>query len=383
MEESYRAMLEGGERLGRAASLTEVMLQLARLMKKVLGCRLVLCYELPGDCRQFLPVGWSGLAPRSVPIFLQHPLLLKDLPLLEEMVRRRRRLLVSGQLQPGFLPPELGEIIPRCTLLAIPLQVRGEVVGLALALRDIPFDHEEGALLGWTGSHAALALASLSAGERVPAGSRAVIESGKTDRLELYSRSQSMFVNTVSSLVKAIEAKSRWTRGHSERVMRTCVIIAAAMGLGEAEVERVRLGGLLHDIGKIGVEGVLDNPGLLHAEEGPPLKLHPEMGVAILSPISELKPVLPGILHHHERFDGTGYPAGLRGDQIPLDARIIAVADAFDAIVSERPYKSGSGHADALVELKICAGSQFDPEVVRSLSGFVTREGREAPAPDP
>jgi HD-GYP domain-containing protein (c-di-GMP phosphodiesterase class II) len=159
--------------------------------------------------------------------------------------------------------------------------------------------------------------------------------------------------------------------------MRTCAIIAAAMGLGEGEVERVRLGGLLHDIGKIGVEGV-DNPGRLDAEKNPPMKLHPEMGVAILSPISELKGVLPGILHHHERFDGKGYPAGLNGEEIPLDARIIAVADAFDAIVSERPYKSGSGRADALVELEICAGSQFDPEMVRCLSGFIKEEGREA-----
>jgi len=378
MEQSCRAMLEGGDRLGRAASATEMMLQLARLMKKVAGCRLALCYQRQGDGQSFLPLAWAGLAPHSVRIFLREPLPLRELPLLEEMVRRRRRLLVTGQRHPGLLPAELGEILPRGTLLALPMQVRGELNGVAFAVRDIPFSHEEILLLGWTVSHAALALGSLSAVEGGGAKRRGAPGSGPAEAAALHGPARHMFVNTVSSLVQAIEAKSLWTRGHSERVMRTCVIIAAAMGLGDLEVERVRLGGLLHDIGKIGVEGVLENPGLLQVEEGPPMKRHPEMGVAILSPILELRAVLPGILHHHERIDGTGYPAGLKGEEIPLDARIIAVADAFDAIVSERPYKSGSGREEALVELNICAGSQFDPEVVRCLSGFIKEEGTKA-----
>jgi len=261
------------------------------------------------------------------------------------------------------------------------MQVRRRVLGLVLAVRDTPFDEKETALLGWLVDHAALAVGSLSGEGGAAAGPG--IAARPVKGTGLCQEGQGMFVNTVSSLVNAIEAKSLWTKGHSERVMRTCAIIAAAMGLSDAEVERVRLGGLLHDIGKIGVEGVLDNPGRLNAEGGPPMKLHPEMGIAILSPIPELKEVLPGILHHHERFDGTGYPDGLKGEEIPLDARIIAVADAFDAIVSERPYKSGSGRADALVELEICAGSQFDPEVVRCLSGFIKEEGTRTLLPGP
>lgn len=383
MEENYRAMLEGGNRLSRAASVTEVMLHLARLMKKVLACRLALCYRFEKGNPGFVPVGWSGLGGSSARVFLQYPLPLNDLPLLEEMVRRRRRLLMSGQLQPGFLPPELGEIMPRSTLLALPMQARGELFGLAIAVRDIPFKHEESALLGWTVSHAALALSSLTPVTSVATDPGGAVEPQEASGLDLYGGAQSMFVNTVYSLVKAIEAKSGWTRGHSERVMRTCAIIAAAMGFNDAEVERVRLGGLLHDIGKIGVEGVLENRCVLHAEASPHMKLHPEMGVSILAPISELKSVLPGIMHHHERIDGSGYPGGLKGEEIPLDARIIAVADAFDAIVSERPYKPGSGRADALAELEICAGTQFDPEVVRCLSGFIKEEGIQALFPDP
>ena len=374
MHENYRAMLEGGERLGRATSATEVMLQLARLVKKVLGCRSVLCYALHSESGRFLPVSWSGIAPHSVPLFLQHPLPPEDLPLIGKMVRRRRRMLIRGQLPPGLVPPELGEIFPGEAVLALPMQVRGEVIGLAFALRDASFNDKESALLGWIVSHAALAISSLSGAPGAAAG--AAGGAGTEDGIKLYHGTQSMFVNTVSSLVNAIEAKSPWTKGHSERVMRSCAIIGASMGLGEAEVERMRLGGLLHDIGKIGVEGVLDNPCRLEAEEDPPMKLHPEMGVAILSPISELRPVLPGIMHHHERFDGKGYPSGLKGEEIPLDARVIAVADAFDAIVSDRPYKSGSGREDALVELEICTGSQFDPEVVSCLRKFI-KGGRE------
>lgn len=185
-----------------------------------------------------------------------------------------------------------------------------------------------------------------------------------------FAGSEVDLVKTVGSLIEAMESKSAWTERHGERVMQASGIIATALGLCEWEVERVRLGGLFHDIGKIGVQG-LDNPGTLDPREDPPMAKHPELGVAILSPLPALKGVLPGVLHHHERFDGKGYPAGLRGEEIPLDARIIAVADAFDAIVSERPYKSASGRDDALAELELCAGSQFDPELVRCLVSFV------------
>ena len=136
-------------------------------------------------------------------------------------------------------------------------------------------------------------------------------------------------------------------------------------GLDDAIIERVRLGGLLHDIGKIGIiEALLEKPTRLSEDEFPPMRLHPEKGVAILAPIDQLRTVLPGILYHHERYDGMGYPKGLKGEVIPLEARIIAVADAYDAMVSDRPYKKGYTHDQALSELRKKAGSQFDPVIV-------------------
>lgn len=194
------------------------------------------------------------------------------------------------------------------------------------------------------------------------------------ENARLYEDMRSLFINTVSSLANAIDAKSPWTKGHSERVMHTSVRIAKEMGLPENIVERVRLGGLLHDIGKIGIiEALLEKPAKLSEDEFPPLRLHPEKGVAILSPIAQLRDILPGILYHHERLDGSGYPKGLKDKEIPIEAKIIAVADSFDAMVAERPYKKGYSAEEAIVELRACAGSHFDPDVVDSFCRFVER----------
>ena len=185
------------------------------------------------------------------------------------------------------------------------------------------------------------------------------------ENARLYEEMRSLFFNTVTSLANAIDAKSAWTKGHSERVMHIAAGIAKEMGLDEAMIERVRLGGLLHDIGKIGIiEALLEKPEMLSEDEFPPMRLHPEKGVAILAPISQLRVVLPGILHHHERYDGTGYPKGLKGEDIPLEARIITVADSFDAMVADRPYRKGFSTTEALAELHNCSGTQFDPKVV-------------------
>ena len=185
------------------------------------------------------------------------------------------------------------------------------------------------------------------------------------DNARHYEEMRQLFFSTVASLTNAIDAKSPWTMGHSERVMNVAANIARDMGLDEEGIERVRMGGLLHDIGKIGVmEALLEKPVELDDDDFPPIRLHPEKGVAILAPIAQLKDVLPGILHHHEFYDGSGYPGKLAGETIPIEARIIAVADSFDAMVANRPYRKGLGVAEAASELARCAGSQFDPVIV-------------------
>ncbi len=180
----------------------------------------------------------------------------------------------------------------------------------------------------------------------------------------LYDDQQSMFVGTLEALSAAIDAKDRYTCGHSDRVARLAMQLALASGMEAPVAERVRISGILHDVGKIGVpERVLCKPGRLTDEEFGLIKQHPEIGHRILRDIPQLGDVLPGVLHHHERWDGHGYPHGLEGDEIPLQARILALADSFDAMSSTRTYRSALTREKVLEEIARCAGSQFDPDL--------------------
>jgi putative two-component system response regulator len=170
------------------------------------------------------------------------------------------------------------------------------------------------------------------------------------------------------SLAAALESKDFYTRGHSDRVAQLAVDIAKKMGLTERQIESIRRGGLLHDIGKIGVkESILLKPGRLTDEEMAHIKTHTSRGYDICAPLKSLEPCLPIIRSHHERIDGQGYPDGLKGDQIPLEARIMAVADAYDAMTTDRPYRGGmsAGEARAIFENEIESG-QWDPKCVRA-----------------
>jgi PAS domain S-box-containing protein/putative nucleotidyltransferase with HDIG domain len=178
---------------------------------------------------------------------------------------------------------------------------------------------------------------------------------------------EELFLGTVKSLSSAIDAKSPWTAGHSERVTRYAIDIGREMGLSGKEVKDLELAGLLHDIGKIGTyESILDKPGGLTEEESAMIRQHPVKGAEILEPIRQLRGVIPTIRSHHEHYDGKGYPDGLRGEDIPLSARILTVADTVDAMGAERPYRKGRGMADIIAELKRCSGTQFDPKVVEA-----------------
>ncbi|MBE9503234.1 MAG: response regulator [Proteobacteria bacterium] len=174
-----------------------------------------------------------------------------------------------------------------------------------------------------------------------------------------------LFLATVKSLSKAIDTKSPWTAGHSERVTTCAMMIGKAMGLDDKELETLELAGFLHDIGKIGTpESILDKAGKLSEEEYGAMKRHPGAGAEILSDIKELKGVIPAIKYHHERYDGRGYPEGKKGDDIPLFARIMSVADTYDAMASDRPYRKGKSDEEIIDEFQACSGSQFDPHVV-------------------
>jgi HD-GYP domain-containing protein (c-di-GMP phosphodiesterase class II) len=193
---------------------------------------------------------------------------------------------------------------------------------------------------------------------------------------------QKAYEATVGALCQAVETKDFYTRGHSDRVSRGSVMIAREIGMRGERVEAIRYAGMLHDVGKLGVPTkVLQKTGKLTEEEYAAIQLHPMRGLDIVREIGFLDEALAGIMHHHERIDGRGYPMGLAGDEIPEFARVLAVADAFDSMTSTRSYRGARPVAEAIEELRKWSGTQFDPAFVDAFVAALKRDGWQRPEP--
>ncbi|MDD2716585.1 MAG: TIGR00282 family metallophosphoesterase [Candidatus Wallbacteria bacterium] len=196
------------------------------------------------------------------------------------------------------------------------------------------------------------------------------------DNAKLYLSIQRLYKSTIQVLANAMDSKDPYTHGHSRRVAKYSVEIAKELGMTKNEVEDINFAALLHDIGKIGIrDNILCKPGRLTEEEYQIIKNHPVISAQILAPVEFLRDKIPMVKHHHERFDGKGYPDGLRGKDVPLGARIISVADAFDAMTSDRSYRRGMQFEKAFEELKRCSGAQFDPELVLAFKKIFDEKG--------
>jgi len=189
------------------------------------------------------------------------------------------------------------------------------------------------------------------------------------DVLELLEQTH---FETVIAFSEALDAKDQYTAGHSRRVMEYSVDIGKRMGMDENDIEQLKKSALLHDIGKIGVpDAVLHKKGVLSNVEYSIIKAHSEIGATILKSIKSFEHLVPAVYHHHEMFNGGGYPSGIKGEQIPLHARIIAVADSFDAITSNRPYRNAFPIKEAMLELEQNKGIQFDPYIADIFIGIL------------
>jgi len=190
------------------------------------------------------------------------------------------------------------------------------------------------------------------------------------------ARSEMLFLNVLSVMAKVLEAKDPYSRFHSENVSTLAATTAREMGLQDDEVRRIGIAGILHDLGKLGIkESILKKPGPLEPQEREIIKRHPLIASTILEPIEQLQAALSFIRHHHEHFDGSGYPEGLIGEAIPLGARIIHLAEAFDTMTSRRAYSEARSMDEALAELRRLAGVQFDPRAVEAFEAVVKRRG--------
>jgi response regulator RpfG family c-di-GMP phosphodiesterase len=215
---------------------------------------------------------------------------------------------------------------------------------------------------------------------------RALVSENRAYREHLEERVQKqagqinqLFLDGLQALAAAIEARDRYTGGHLDRVSKYALATGTELGLNEKSMWSLWLGSLFHDVGKLAIpDAILNKPGPLTEEEYEEMKRHPELGVEIIQRISFLLPAALAILHHQERWDGNGYPGGLEGERISIEGRILAVADAFDAMLTDRPYRKALTEDYALSELERCAGSQFDPGVVEAFmramdKGFPSR----------
>ncbi len=230
------------------------------------------------------------------------------------------------------------------SLMATQMRVRGEVSGYLVAV-------------------------SYADGRRFTEGQRKLLSmvgnrgSAAIENAKLYENLQATFRQTIRGLASAIDKMDRYTAGHSERVANYAAMIARKLDMDEPQVEIVRQAALMHDIGKIGCVMNLNKPGKLSESEYDEFKHHPGYGKDILEPIAFLHPIIPGVHFHHERWDGHGYPLGLEAQEIPIIARIISVADTYDAMTSDRAYRRALPHEVATGEIERCCGSQFDPDI--------------------
>jgi putative nucleotidyltransferase with HDIG domain len=337
-----------GKLLGQVLTLDEVLQEILRLASEVLDFR---------ACAVLLPEPGNEEALR-IRAAIGYP------EQVVETVRLKKgdgitgkvfatgmpRLVDDVSVVPSYVPGVEGG---RCEM-ACPLIAKGKVLGVLDAEGKAPgcFDEQHFVLFSTFASQAAIAIRNA----------------------QLLERTQRTYYQTISSLANALEARDSYTRGHSERVTLLAEEIGRRMGLSLHDYEMIRHAGLLHDIGKIGIsDGLLNKPSSLSEEERGEIEYHPLAGNNILSHLRFLRDASKAILHHHERYDGTGYPAGLAANEIPLVARIIAVADAWDAMTSDRPYRDAMDEVKALREILANTGRQFDPEVVKAFLDVTSR----------
>jgi response regulator RpfG family c-di-GMP phosphodiesterase len=229
-----------------------------------------------------------------------------------------------------------------------------------------------------------MGVCSFSPGKNFDEGQRKLLRmvadraAASIENAKLYENLKGTFRQTIRGLASAIDKMDRYTSGHSERVAAYSQLLAIKLGLPEPQIEIVRQSALMHDIGKIGCVLNLNKPGILSEREYEIFKRHPGYGKDILQPIEFLQPLIPGVHCHHERWDGNGYPLGIKGKDIPMMARIISVADVYDAMTSDRAYRKALPHAATISEITRCAGSQFDPTLANEFVEVIEAHRKES-----
>lgn len=346
--EEMNALLEVGRVVSSTLDLRELLTKIMKTTTEVMRCETSTVYLVDKAANELyfhIVSGDSNVSEKLQEIRLPMGTglagwcALNNAPVIVPDTSRDPRFFKGADKKSGFVTR---------SMICVPMSHKDSVVGVLQVLNrtgEIPFnDHD------------------LETLENVANQAVSAIENAR-----LYENIQKIYLSTIEVLATAIDAKDPYTQGHSRRVTQYSVAIAEQMGLSVAEIENIRYAGLLHDVGKIGIkDSIIRKPGRLTDEEYGIIKMHPSIGARILRPVDFLADKIPGVLYHHEYYDGRGYPEGLGGEDIPLAGRIICVADAFDAMTTNRPYRKGLSVNTVIAELKKFSGKQFDPVCVEA-----------------
>jgi putative nucleotidyltransferase with HDIG domain len=290
----------------------------------------------------------AGFHGPKMPWEVRQEVSLEMLPLLKWVVTAKEELVLSKD-SAGLGPAEIKLLFPGQTgsVLLVPLSLKGEGLGILM------LGSREGAEKGFRREKREICRTLLA-----QAGTY-------LENVRLIENINNMYVSSIYALATALDEKDPYTKNHSDKVTQYAMTITYELGLPLEEQKDIKTAAMLHDIGKIGIpDSILLKPGKLTAEEFAVIRTHPVRGARIIRNIEPLRGIIPIVEHHHERWDGRGYCSGLSGENIPLGARVLAIGDSYDAMTSDRTYRSRMPHEQALAELKRCAGAQFDPELV-------------------
>lgn len=349
-----QTLLEVAENVGSLDSLDQILDRIAIIVNRALTFKVSLLFLWDRERKVYLPVKAVGLPPYRSHLFETLVLRPEELNFSEGELRARS--VISADQAPGRFPMEkLSEVLEVRDLRLVPLITKGKLLGVIAAggyFGQEPLDEKDELFFRGIAAQAAIAI----------------------DDANLFKDLESSFWDIIQSLAAAIEAKDRYTHSHSQAVSLYAMALAKEMELPGKESDLLRKACLLHDLGKIGVEdGILRKISPLTPEERKAIEQHPVIGASILAAVTSLREVARIVRFHHEHFNGQGYPDHLKGEEIPLLARILHIVDAFDAMTSDRPYRKALSREEAVAQLKMHSGVQFDPALVQMFLRVLNR----------
>lgn len=344
-----RNLYEAGKRINSTVKLNQLLEEIMEITTQVLQAQASSVMLIDRETKQLVfevALGEKGEAVKEIRLNLGEGIAgwvaLHGQPLLIDDVNSDPRFKKEISQNIDF---------PNKAMLCVPLKYREEIIGVVQVINK-------------KNKHGNFSNKDLEMLEAMSNQMSMAIQNAR-----FYDQLEKSYLNTVYSLVKAIEAKDPYTKGHSERVAEISLLLGRQLGLDRDSLQELQMSALLHDMGKIGIkEGVLQKPGPLDENERKEMEKHGQIGSQILNPIGLAQDIVQGVKCHHERYDGNGYPDQLRGENIPLFARIIAVADTYDAMYSDRPYRKGLPVEIIHQEINANQGTQFDPAVVEVLN---------------